>query len=163
RALDRLRDSGVAAMVAGSPPPAPVFDRVERVGRVWVAWLDAKPWAEAPGAQLAWTRLPAGARLLVQATTPSPVLVPDTWDPGWRARCEDRPLAVARAGTAFLGVDVPSGHHEIVLEYDPVEVRLGLAVSAVALAAGILVLTGIRPFWIPGISWAGAWTEPSPR
>jgi hypothetical protein len=163
RALERLRDASVAALVAASPPPARVFDRVERVGQVWVAWLDAKPWAEAPGAQLAWSRQRSAARLLVQAAAPSRVLVRETWVPGWRARCDGQPVGVAPDGPAFLGVDVPPGRHEIVLEYDPVEVRIGLVVSAAALAAAILVLTGLRPFWIPGISWAGAWTDPSPR
>ncbi len=163
RAVNRLRDSGVAAIVAATPPPALAFDRVERLDRVWIARLDARPWAEAPGAQLAWSRQPGWARILVQATAPSRVVVRETRDPGWRALLDGRPVAIAPAGPAFLGVDVPSGHHEIVLEYDPVAVRIGLAISASALVAGILVLTGNRVFWIPGISWGGAWTEPSPR
>src|SRR5262249_3153199 len=159
------RDSSVAAIVAATPPPTPtaVFDRVERVGRVWIAWLGAKPWAEAPAAQVTWSRQPGWARLRVQATSPSRLIVRETWAPGWPARRDGWPVAVEPAGTAFLGVDVPSGCHEIVLEYDPVEVRIGLAISACALVAGILVLTGNRPFWIPGISWGGAWTEPSPQ
>ena len=163
RGRDRLRDSGVAAIVAASPPPALAFDRVERVGRVWIAWLDAKPWAEAPGAQVAWDRQPGWARILVQAAAPGRVVVRETWDPGWRARRDGRSVALAPAQSAFLGVDVPSGRHEIVLEYDPAPVRIGLVISACAFGVGILVLTGNRPFWIPGISWGRAWTEPSPR
>ena len=46
RGRDRLRESGVGAIVAATPPPAGAFERVEKVGRVWIAWLDARPWAE---------------------------------------------------------------------------------------------------------------------
>ena len=42
----RLIESGVGAIVGGSPPPDGVFDRVEQVGRVWIGWLAAKPWAD---------------------------------------------------------------------------------------------------------------------
>ncbi len=37
---DLLRESGVYAVVAASPPPEGSFARVDRVGRVRVAWLD---------------------------------------------------------------------------------------------------------------------------
>ncbi len=58
RGLDRLCDSGVGAIVAATPPPAGTFDRVEKSGRVWIAWLDAKPWAETESKadELEWCR-----------------------------------------------------------------------------------------------------------
>jgi hypothetical protein len=40
------------------------------------------------------------------------------------------------------------------LRYDPIEVRIGLAVSFVGLVLLILVLTGIPLFWIPGVCTA---------
>ena len=46
RARERLVESGVGAIVAGSPPPDGAFDSVEQVGRVWIVWLAAKPWAD---------------------------------------------------------------------------------------------------------------------
>ena len=37
RARDRLEEAGVAAIVAATPPPGGAFERVEKVGSVWVA------------------------------------------------------------------------------------------------------------------------------
>ncbi len=47
RSLDRLKAAGVAAIVAATPPPAGAFDRVERVGSVWVARPEPGPFARA--------------------------------------------------------------------------------------------------------------------
>ena len=38
----------VRAVVAPTAPP-PGFDRVEKFGSVWVAWLDARPMVEVKG------------------------------------------------------------------------------------------------------------------
>ncbi len=46
----------------------------------------------------------------------------------------------------FLAVPVPAGRHELVLRYDPPEVRWALSVSTSALAAAVFALTGFRPF-----------------
>jgi hypothetical protein len=164
-ARDRLEDSGVAALVAASPPPAGAFDRVDRVGPVWIAWLDPRPWAtaESPAAAVAWERQPGRAGLRLRAPVPTRLVVRESWDPGWRARIDGRPAPVAPTRAGFLAVTAPSGYHNIIVEYDPVEVRIGLAITAGSLLAVILILTGNRPFWIPGITRRGAWTEPSRR
>ncbi len=67
--LELLRESGVDAVVAASPPPEHSFARTERVGRVWVAWLDGLPWAEAksPRAVLEVGREDGGARIRVHS------------------------------------------------------------------------------------------------
>src|SRR5262249_33215736 len=128
-------------------------------------WLDAKPWADAgsPLTRLGFHRQPGRARIVVDAPVADRLTVRETWDPGWTARLDGLPIPLEAKWGVFLWIQIPSGHHEIILEYDPREVRLGLAVSACAMGLVILVLTGKGRFWIPGIEWAGAWTEPSPR
>jgi hypothetical protein len=145
RARARLRESCVGAAVAAVAPPAGAFDRVEKAGRVWIAWLDAKPWVEAavPGTAVDWNREPGRARILVRAPSPSRLTVRESWDPGWKALLDGQPVPVEPAGKSFLGVQVPPGQHQIILEYDPAEVRIGLAISGAALTAVILILTGI--------------------
>jgi hypothetical protein len=47
RARDRLREAGVAAIVAASPPPEGAFAVVEKVGSAWVARPEPGPFAAA--------------------------------------------------------------------------------------------------------------------
>jgi hypothetical protein len=148
RGLDRLCDSGVGAIVAATPPPAGAFDRVEKSGRVWIAWLDAKPWAEAGSKadEVEWCRDPGQAVIRLRAAAPGRVTVRETWDPGWTARLDGRPLGVVPGPGPFLTLQAPKGEHQIILKYDPPEVRIGSMISACALAAAILILTRIRLF-----------------
>jgi hypothetical protein len=138
----------VGAVVGAVPPPAGAFDRVEAIGRVWIAWLDARPWAEAgsPETQVAWLRQPGAAQLLVRASARDFLTVRETRDSGWKARLDGRPLAILPGEEPFLRVQVPAGHHQISLEYDPPEVRIGSVISIGSLLGVILTLTGIRLF-----------------
>jgi uncharacterized membrane protein YfhO len=83
---------------------------------------------------------------LVDGIAAERLVVRETWDPGWRARLDGKPIEIQAKSGVFLNIQVPSGQHELVLEYDPIEVRLGLGVSTCALVLLILVLTGIRLF-----------------
>jgi hypothetical protein len=145
--LDRLRESGVGAIVGASPPPLGLFASVEPAGRAWIAWLDPAPWAEArtAKAQVSWTRRPGAARIQVRATRPDHLVVRETYVPGWMASVDGRAAAAVEPGPGpFFQIQIPSGDHEIVLCYDPPEVRLGLAISACSLAALTLALTVSR-------------------
>jgi hypothetical protein len=147
-ARDRLVRSGVGAIVAAVPPPAAAVDRFEQVGRVWIAWLDHDPWATvcSPRSQLDVRRDHGWARLIVNAPAHDRVVMRESWDPGWTALLDGKPAALQPEWGVFLAVDVPPGRHELILKYEPAEVRLGLAVSVAALVGSILVLTGIRLF-----------------
>jgi hypothetical protein len=86
-------------------------------------------------------------RLVIEATLPSPGYVVDveTWDPGWRASVDGREVPLLRANVAFRAVSVPAGSHRVELVYRPLSVRLGLLVSALALAAGLAASLPVRP------------------
>jgi hypothetical protein len=86
-------------------------------------------------------------RLVIEATLPSPGYVVDveTWDPGWRASVDGREVPLLRANVAFRAVPVPAGSHRVELVYRPLSVRLGLLVSALALAAGLAASLPMRP------------------
>jgi hypothetical protein len=146
--LDRLRASGVGAIVGATPPPAGSFPHTEKSGRVWITWLDPEPWAK-PGSGaggVTWTRRPCGARIRIHVPRPDRLLVRETYAPGWTARVDGRPAAVEPGPGPFFQIQVPSGEHDILIRYDPPEVRLGLAISACSLAIVILALTGSRRY-----------------
>jgi hypothetical protein len=145
RVRDRLRESGVRAIVASTPPPTGDFTRTERVGRVWIAWLEAKPWADStvPEARIAYTKNDGKAEVAIDSPARAEVVVRETWDPGWRARIDGKPAILRPKWGVFLSIDVEKGCHIILLEYDPIEIRFGLAVSIGSAVLLILVLTGI--------------------
>ena len=148
RSRDRLAESAVGAIVAAIPPPDGEFSRLEKAGNVWIAWLEGEPWADSEGGQagVAFVRDHGRARILVDAIATDRLVVRESWDPGWRARLDGKPVEIQAKSGVFLSIQIPSGLHELVLEYDPGEVRAGLVVSTCALVLLILVLTGIRLF-----------------
>jgi hypothetical protein len=156
-ARPRLIRSAVHAVVASTPPPAGAFQKLEQAGNVWIAWLGGESWATAlsPRTRVAFIRDHGWARLEVDAPAGDRVLVRETWDPGWKASLDGTAVPIQRKWGVFMALEVPSGKHELVLKYDPSEVRVGLAVSVSCLVAVILVLTGIPLFWIPGITTRG--------
>jgi len=145
RARDRLRESGVGAIVASTPPPTGEFARTERVGRAWIAWLEAKPWADsaAPEARIEFAKNDGEAEIAIDSPVRAQVVVRETWDPGWHARLDGKPVILRQKWGVFLCFDVDKGSHTIILEYDPIDVRAGLAVSIGSAVLLILVLTGI--------------------
>jgi hypothetical protein len=156
-ARERLVCSGVDAIVAAAPPPSAAFHHFERAGSVWIAWLGAQAWAtaESPRTRVEYLRDHGWARLIVDAPADDRVVMRETWDPGWKASLDGASLLLERKWGVFMTVKVPAGRHELILKYDPSEVRLGLAVSIFSGVGLILVLTGNRMFWIPGITTRG--------
>ncbi len=66
---ERLCESGVGAIVASTPPPTGEFARTERVGHVWIAWLEARPWADsgAPGVRIAFAKNHGKAEIAIDS------------------------------------------------------------------------------------------------
>jgi hypothetical protein len=75
----------------------------------------------------------------VDMPTSGHMVVLDTFDPGWRAAVDGQPAAVLVANTVFRAVPVPAGRHRVGLVYRPSSVLAGLAVSALGLAAILVV------------------------
>ncbi len=145
RARQRLRESGVGAVVAATPPPTGEFARTERVGRAWIAWLEARPWADsaAPLARIAFAKNHGQAEIAIDSRARTELIVRETWDPGWQAHLDGKPVIPGQKWGVFLSLDVDKGLHKIILEYNPIEVRAGLTVSIGSAVLMILVLTGI--------------------
>lgn len=145
RALDRLRDLGVAAIVGATPPPSGTFDRVERAGRAWIAWIDPAPWASVGSstAEISWRRCPVSASIFVRLDAPDRLVIRETFVPGWTARLDGRPARIDPGPGPFCSLKLKPDKHTIQLLYQPNEMRISVAISACAALAGILALTGI--------------------
>jgi hypothetical protein len=148
RAHDRLCDAAVCAVVGPSPPPPGFFGRVDRVGAVWIARLEGAPLASATAQQgpLVMCRDHGLVGIRVACARDDRIVVRETFDSSWRAEVDGVATPVEPYQGAFLSVPVAAGRHELVLRYDPPEVRLALATSVFALAAVVFALTGFCPF-----------------
>ncbi len=148
RARDRLREAAVTAVVGSTPPPDGAFDRVDRVGSVWVARLDGRPWAGSASGRAALRVSRASGVVDVQAECPSAdrIVIRDTFDAGWVATVDGEPAAIEPFRGTFLAVPVAAGRHSISLRYAPREVEVALVISLSAAAAIVFALTGFSPF-----------------
>lgn len=83
--------------------------------------------------------------LRVEARAPALLVLADAWYPGWVARIDGRETPIYPTDVLFRGVVVPAGSHEVRFSYEPLSLRLGAAISLLAL----LALVGL--LWAPSL------------
>jgi hypothetical protein len=144
RARGRLEAAGVGAVVGATPPPTGWFEEVERAGEVWIVWIDGRPWASAGSSAttLEFRREPGRASIRVVAAAGDEVVIRETWDPGWRARLDGKPVIPAAHADAFISVRIPAGDHVVMLEYQDSNTMISAFLSIFGALALILALTG---------------------
>jgi hypothetical protein len=77
----------------------------------------------------------------VQAGAPALVVVAQAFYAPWHAYVDGARVKLWPANVAFQALEVPAGHHEVVLAYEDTWFELGLLISAASLA-------GIATIWI---------------
>ena len=82
---------------------------------------------------------PNRVEIAVETTAPAYLVLADSYDPGWRATVDGRPVPVALADGIYRAVWVPAGRHEVVFTYQPPYLAAGLAAAVV----GALALLGM--------------------
>ena len=61
-------------------------------------------------------------------------------DPGWHATVDGQDVEITPLADAFVGVKVPAGHHEVVIDFVPEGFQLGLMISLGGLALLLIML-----------------------
>ena len=69
-------------------------------------------------------------------------MLTETWDPGWVARVDGRPVPVSRVDHALCGVWLQPGEHLVEFRYAPRSWRVGLALALLG-ALGLGAATAI--------------------
>jgi hypothetical protein len=87
---------------------------------------------------------PGRIRVGVHAPGPGVLVVNEAWFPGWQASVNGRAAPTFRANYLLIGVVVPAGDADVVLEFSPPGYRLQLALFALAL---LVALTGALARW----------------
>lgn len=152
--LPRIRFVGRAAAPAQPDDPVaslldPGFDPagsvlLEAAGRgaaahaATPALVPASAPADAPEAEVRVLQDdPERLRIEVRAGRPGVLVVDDAYAPGWHAHMDGEPIPILRANMMFRGVEVPSGRHEVVMEYRPVSLLAGGLVATAGLALAV--------------------------
>jgi len=105
---------------------------------------DGEPQASVEGSSRIVELKPDRVRLEATLSDSGYVVLVDAFEPGWRVWVDGREARLLRANVAFRAVQVSAGRHLIELRYRPRAIELGLAISLLALGAG-LALTAWRP------------------
>ena len=78
--------------------------------------------------------------LSVNAQSPATIVVEQSFAPGWEATLDGRAVSIQAADVLFQSVQVPAGSHSVQLSYRPRSVIEGEVLSALGLAA-LIVMT----------------------
>lgn len=95
-----------------------------------------------PGTATTLGERPGRLHVRVDCPTRQLLVVSESYHPGWRAEVDGRPLPVMPANGDFLGCVVPPGVHEVVLEFQPRSLSVGLIVSCLGLAMVAAIVVG---------------------
>ena len=79
--------------------------------------------------------------IFTEGELPGILVLADSWYPGWKAYLDGNQTPIFPVDLAFRGIEVGAGNHQVIFEYKPYSLRIGLYITASAL---ILVLLGMR-------------------
>jgi hypothetical protein len=129
-------DGVVNAPVAA---PARVAELVARgQDRTVVLETDLRP-ATAPDTITAISRGVEDVRIEAEASGDGLLVVNDAWAPGWHARVDGVEVPLLAADHLVRAVPFPAGRHVLDMRYDPPEVRVGWALTALGVALTLLL------------------------
>jgi uncharacterized membrane protein YfhO len=74
------------------------------------------------------------------------LVISSVYYPGWKATVDGQPVAVERANSVIAALPLPKGEHQIRYWFDPLSVKIGLAMTAASwlIAAAVLVSGAFR-------------------
>jgi hypothetical protein len=80
-------------------------------------------------------------RYALHTDTKSPSLLRAAipWYPAWRALVDGKPVETRVVDHAMIGIPIPAGRHEVILQYVAGKFRLGTAITLLTLCAAIVV------------------------
>jgi hypothetical protein len=121
------------------PSPGAAFQAVVAMGRLdlWDDVVVEAPAAPptAPGRVLAVARGTEETRIEAETAADGLLVVRDAYWPGWRASVDGFEVPILATDLLVRAAPWPAGRHELVMRYEPPEVRVGGWLSAVGLLA----------------------------
>lgn len=119
------------------------FDPHHTALLAWDAPFDLDPRAET-GNVTVETHEPERMVLAVNTPADGVLIVGENYYPGWVARVDGIPVEIIRADISLRAVPVRAGAHTVELAFEPLSVRIGLAVSVLTLFFCLIGLGALR-------------------
>ena len=141
RRVEALASAGVTAVLSDEPIGAPGLEPLPAPPGLFLYRVAAARPAYSlqgggPGdAVTELASLSGQRRFRVVSTVPSTLLIVTPWFDGWRAFVDGVAAPVLRANVYMTSVRLPAGARSVELRYEPPGFRLGVALSALTLAA----------------------------
>ncbi len=95
--------------------------------------------AGVPGEATVVNRTPNSVEIAVDAANDCVLVLADCYFPGWKAYVGEQEAEIFPVFHTFRGILMPKGSHTVVFRYEPWTFRLGLALSTLTLAIGLVV------------------------
>jgi hypothetical protein len=95
---------------------------------------------------------PDRIRLRVRSAERGPLVLADSYYPGWRATVDGKPVPIVVANYLFRAVCVPAGEHEVVFSFRQPGLYPGLALTVLS---GVAVALGLVGRWPRGAQEVG--------
>lgn len=96
-------------------------------------------------------------RIALDGVSKGILVLADAFFPGWKATVDGSPARVLAVDVLYRGVEVPEGAKEVVFEYDPPLVKLGLLVTAISLAVLLVAAVTLLPSTIRAARESTTW------
>ena len=107
--------------------------------------------------------LPGRVRLRAERRSPGWLFAYQSFFPGWTATVNGEPRPLVRANVGFTAIRLDAGTSEIVLQYDPLSFKLGVAFTLLTSACIIAtVVFAVREQRAGGLRRALGWAHPRP-
>jgi len=132
-----------ASSASSASTPQPTLERLQdlvaRGSEEVVVQADATP-PVAPGRVLSLRRGRERVEVEGEASGPALLVVNDAWWPGWQARIDGLEVPIYPADVLVRALPFPAGRHRLVMTYEPPEVTVGLALSALGIVTALALL-----------------------
>jgi hypothetical protein len=106
-------------------------------------WLEVEPASPDDAVHLAYPSM-RRVTIDVRASGPRLLVLHDSWDPGWRAELDGRPVQIVPTSLLSRGVMVPAGEHRVEMAFIPDGTGMGIVLTLFAMAGLPLLARRIR-------------------
>jgi hypothetical protein len=83
---------------------------------------------------------PSVVKIKAEMKSSGLLILTDLWYPGWKAYVDGKQKDILRTDYIFRGVLLDKGEHEVIFKYDPLLIKIGIAISSISFVLVLVIL-----------------------